>query len=129
MNYRSFYSNFNNRSSLFYVENIQAMNLYFCHEHKSSHFNSQDLTHIKIKPMRYRKVDFIFVKKENKKWEKSWPWRLWSSHFDCLVLIWLAHHHEYALLAALCNIFPPSSSFLPSLFVPDIIKILFWYRA
>lgn len=32
------------------------------------------------------------------------PWRLCSSHLDCLVLMWLAAHHEYALLAALCNI-------------------------
>lgn len=39
------------------------------------------------------------------------PWRFCSSHFDCFVLMWLAHHHEYALLAALCNIF--SSSWNP----------------
>ena len=32
------------------------------------------------------------------------PWRLCSSHLDCLVRMWLAHHQEYALLAALCNI-------------------------
>lgn len=33
------------------------------------------------------------------------PRRFSSSHLDCFVLMWLAHHHEYALLAALCNIF------------------------
>uniref|UniRef100_A0A0E0H8R1 Uncharacterized protein n=1 Tax=Oryza nivara TaxID=4536 RepID=A0A0E0H8R1_ORYNI len=34
------------------------------------------------------------------------PWRLLSSHLDCLVRMWLAHHHEYALLAARCSILP-----------------------
>lgn len=35
---------------------------------------------------------------------KNVPWRFCSSHFDCFVLMWLAHHHEYALVAALCSI-------------------------
>ena len=42
-------------------------------------------------------------RKDRKIW-KYIPWRFCSSHFDCFVLTWLAHHHEYALLAALCNI-------------------------
>ena len=44
------------------------------------------------------------------------PWRWLSSHFDCLVRMWLAHHHEYALLAARCSILslPPPSPCLKS---------------
>lgn len=37
------------------------------------------------------------------------PARLCSSHLDCLVRMWLAHHHEHALLAALCSILSPKS--------------------
>ncbi|TVU18132.1 hypothetical protein EJB05_34206, partial [Eragrostis curvula] len=36
--------------------------------------------------------------------KKAKPLRLLSSHLDCLVRTWLAHHHEYALLAARCSI-------------------------
>lgn len=31
---------------------------------------------------------------EEEEEENARPWRLLSSHLDCLVLIWLAHHHE-----------------------------------
>ena len=44
--------------------------------------------------------------------KKDEPLRLLSSHLDCLVRTWLAHHHEYALLAARCSILfflPPSA--------------------
>lgn len=50
--------------------------------------------------------------KNPKKFQKkrgNKPWRLLSSHLDCLVRMWLAHHHEYALFAALCNIISPLS--------------------
>lgn len=45
----------------------------------------------------------------NKRRQKYPPWRFSSSHFECFVLMWLAHHHEYALLAALCSIVPAFS--------------------
>jgi hypothetical protein len=38
-----------------------------------------------------------------------------------LVLIWLAHHHEYALLAALCNIF--ALLFFPFLGLLDSLSL------
>ena len=41
---------------------------------------------------------------ELQKERKNVPCRLCSSHLHCLVRMWLAHHHEQALLAALCNI-------------------------
>jgi hypothetical protein len=45
--------------------------------------------------------------------KKAKPLRLLSSHFDCLVRTWLAHHHEEALLAARCNILflPPAQEY------------------
>lgn len=45
------------------------------------------------------------------------PIMLCSSHFDCLVRMWLAHHQEQALLAALCNILV--GLFSRKMFVPS----------
>lgn len=54
--------------------------------------------------------------------KKDEPLRLLSSHLDCLVRTWLAHHHEYALLAARCSIlclFQPKCSSLILVVVLD----------
>lgn len=69
--------------------------------------NGQQNIHVLMKIMMLEKIIQIHNMRNNYITYILWniPWRHWSNHFDCFVLMWLAHHHEYALLAALCNIF------------------------
>lgn len=77
---------------------LRPLSLRLAFFHCIQEFNAQATMHVIP-----TKSQYVVNQREKKK--KKAPWRFCSSHFDCLVRIWLAHHHEYALLAALCNIF------------------------